>query len=184
MSVCSLNYIPKRLHFTDERVYIETFNLSDVLYRRVPQSALENPFGSISLTDLSHNIGITNKIEVSKEKDVLYSILEEEVVEIYDQEVIALEVISLNEENKYDKTFHCPKREELKVRALLAHDPIPCMYPHAVICFFIYRNENEVEVTMENYRKTLGHNSYKHLRTKLRHELTKMIVRKEISYRN
>lgn len=185
MPDCLLSYIPERLTNSDDRKNIDEFHLSDILYRRVTDKLLENPFGTISLVDLSHNIGVCGDEEISKKRDVLFSIREDEDFQAYNQEVISLKIISLNDQKRYDKLFPCSKRADLKVRVLLSHAPVPCMYPHAVFRFFIFDAENrEVEVTFLNYEKTLGKKKrYKYLRTELRQELAKMIIRKEISYK-
>lgn len=83
MSCCKLDYIPERLKTQDDSPTYDIFALEDILYRRVTQSQVDDPFGNISLTDLSHNIGTILGNEISKSKDVLYSILIEEDFEIY-----------------------------------------------------------------------------------------------------
>lgn len=185
MVFCNLEYIPKRLHHSDERKIIDTFYVSDILYRRVSDKFLDNPYSAVTLSDLSHNIGINNQIEISKKSDVLFSILEGEDFEVYDSfKVLALKVISIDENNHYDKVFNCEKNTNLKVRLLLSHDPVCCMYPHCVFRFYIYNDDDhEIEVTYENYSSTLGDKKkYKYLRDKLRHELSLMIIREAISY--
>lgn len=179
---CDLAYIPERLHFTEDRPLIDAYAVDDILYRRAKEHEVANPFGAISLVDLSHNIGTNIGYELSKMSDVLFSILEEEKEEVYDQQVVALKIISLNDIGRYDKIFACDRRPELKVRTLLLHDPVCCMYPHAVFSFFVYNEFNEeIEVSYKNWGETLGQKMYKHIRTKLRHELSKMIIREVIS---
>lgn len=185
MSCCNLEYIPERLHTSEDRDIIDVFYVSDTLYRRASDQILENPYASVTLSDLSHNIGINNNVELSKKSDVLYSILEEKDIQVYDLNVVTLKIISLNDNNQYDKTFVCAKNEGLKVRLLLSHSPVCCMYPHCVFRFFVYNDEgNEVEVSIENSLKTLKLNKYKYLRDRLRHELSLMIIREAISYDN
>lgn len=181
---CDLTYIPERLHNTADRALIESYAVDDILYRRAKEQEVSNPFASISLTDLSHNIGTNKSIELSKMSDVLFSIIAEEETEVYTQQVVALKIISLNDLGKYDKLFECEINKELRVRAILEHAPACCMYPHAVFQFFIYSEGIEVEVLFKNYKQTLGTKNYKYLRDKLRHELSKMIIREIISQEN
>ncbi len=185
MNCCNLKYIPERLHYKNDSVIIESFFIKDTLFRRITEELKDNPF-NVSLTDLSHNIGVNNTIEISKSKDVLFSLKEDEHKEVYENQFpIKLEIISLNETNGYNKILICDKKENLKVRILLKHDPICCMYPHCVFQFFIYDDEDcEIEVTFSNYKTTIGHNKYKYLRDKIRQELGSMIIKEEISYKD
>jgi hypothetical protein len=184
MSCCTLDYIPERLKTQDDSLTYDIFALEDILYRRVTQSQVDDPFGNISLTDLSHNIGTILGNEISKSKDVLYSILIEEDFEIYlDYRPLELKIISLNENDCYDKVFVCEKNENNKVRIKLQHAPVCCMYPHCVFQFFIIEADStETEVTFDNYKVTLGSKPFKYLRNILRQELSLMIIRKEISF--
>lgn len=182
MEKCSLTHIPERLHYTTDKAIISDFYVGDVLYRRVSEESLENPFVSISLIDLSHNIGTNNKTEYSQDSDVLFSIIESNQFHSYpNQYPIPLQIISVNDENKYDKIFECSVNNQLKTRIRLVHDPIKCMYPHCVFQFFNFDGEEEIEITFENYKTTLGHNRYRRIRTLLRQELALMIMRKSIS---
>ena len=185
MSCCNLKYIPERLHYKNDSLIIESFFVKDTLFRRIKEDLKINPF-NVSLTDLSHNIGVNNTVEISKSKDVLFCLKEDDLEEVYFNEFpIQLEIISLNENNNYDKNLVCDKNKSLKVRILLKHDPICCMYPHCVFQFFIYDAENcEIEVTFSNYKTTIGHNKYKYLRDKIRQELGSMIIKEEISYQD
>ena len=179
---CELTYIPERLHFTEDKNLINSYAVDDILYRRAKENEVVNPFASISLIDLSHNIGTNIGEEISKMSDVLFSILDDEEEENYDLQVVSLKIISLNEESKYDKLFFCDKDHNLRVRAHLSHKPVCCMYPHAVFQFFVHNDQNnEIEVSFDNYKDTLGSKKFKHLRDKLRHELSQMIIREVIS---
>lgn len=183
MGYCNLEYIPKRLHNRDDLQLISHFYLKDILYRRIKKDIKDNPYGKVSLSDLSHNIGINNSIELSKSKDVLFSTIDNSEFQIYEDHLpIKLEIISLNTNNQYDKIFRCKKNSELKVRCFLKHDPVACMYPHCVFQYYVYNEEEEIEVTFDNYKKTLGHKRYKYLRAALRQELALMIVRQSISF--
>lgn len=177
---CNLNYIPERLHHTDDRAKITTYQLNDIIYRRVNRDILTY-YGNISLYDLSHNIGTNNGEIISYESDVLFSIREDEDVQSYDDKiVISLSIVSLTENNTYDKVFHC-EQNQVKARCLLDHDPVSCMHPHSVFRFFVIEDDGETEVTADNYKKTLGHKKYKHVRDDMRVEITGMIIKQEIS---
>ena len=184
MSCCQLDYIPERLKTQDDSPIYNRFSLEDILYRRVTQKQVDDPFGNISLTDLSHNIGTVLGNEVSKSKDVLYSILAEEDFEIYSEfRPLELKIISLNENECYDKIFVCEKNNNTKVRIRLQHAPVCCMHPHCVFQFFVIDGDNpETEVTFDNYKVTLGSKPFKYLRNILRQELSLMIIRKAISF--
>jgi hypothetical protein len=184
MSCCNLDYIPDRLKLKDDSAIYETFALDDIIYRRVNDDTIDNPYATISLTDLSHNIGTNFGNEVSKSKDVLFSILEDDGIDIYqDFKPLKLKIISLSESDNYDKFFVCDKSPELRVRVKLQHDPVCCMHPHCVFQFFTYNeNEAEIEVSFTNYKETIGAKKYKYLRDKIRQEFALMIVREEISY--
>lgn len=184
MSCCELDYIPDRLKSTETSPSYNEFAVNDILYRRVTDLQLENPYGTIKFADLSHNIGTNLGKEVSKSKDVLYSILEDEDFEMYEGKIpLELKVVSLDDEGNYNKVFTCDKNEGKVVRVKLLHTPECCMHPHCVFQFFIIDSDgNEIEVTFDDYKKTLGSNSFKFLRDKLRHEFSLMIVRKEISF--
>lgn len=183
MTPCDLSYIPDRLHYTNGKRIIDEFFVNDILYRRVTQKMLENPFNNITLSDLSHNLGTNNGNQISKLKDVLYSINKEEEESVYTQPVITLRIISVNEQNEYNKVFENPKNSDIKIRIKLTHKPVACMYPHVVFQFFM-TTQTEKEVTFDNYSHTLGHRRNKQLRTIVRHELASMITKRVISQDN
>jgi len=117
--------------------------------------------------------------------DVLYSIKEEEDFQKYSQGVISLKFISLNDQDTYDKIYTDTKNDQLRVRIRFLHDPVECMYPHCVFQFFVFDTQDHegMEVTLHNYNRTLGKNKFRRLRTRLRQELAKMIIRESISYK-
>ncbi len=185
MEGCLLDYIPERLHWKEGREIIQSWAINDILYRRTKKSLLENPFASISLVDLSHNIGTNHGIKISEKEDVLYNIKEEEELIKYSQEVIGLKIITLNKRNTYDKFYTDIKNDHLRVRIRIVHDPVKCMYPHCVFQFFIFDEVNQegIEITFDNYKRNLGKKKFSRLRTSLRQELAKMIIRESISYK-
>lgn len=172
MPNCELHYIPKRLHWEDKPI-LNLFDIGDYIYRRAQSDKLETPFKSISLREISSNIGTCNLIEISKPEDVLLNIDINNQFETYENyETYTLEIKELLG-NVYIKEFYT---EHHKFIVKLIHDPLPCMYCHCV--FRIWFN-NEI-VTKTNYESTLGKKKFRKIRTKIRQELGSMIRRKEI----
>ena len=176
--MCDLEYIPERLH-SNNRPYLDEFSIGDVLYRRCSVSIEDSPYARISLVDLSHNIGTCRQTQISIDSDVLYSISIEEDFECYPQKIpLRLEIKTLDGNGHYDKDFPDPynQNNDQVCNMKLAHDPIPCMYPH---CEFRLTFEDEL-VRYANYKQTLGRKSARNIRTSIRTELAKMIIRREI----
>ena len=173
---CTLQYIPERLHNNIDREIISKYSVGDIIYRRSSERELNNPFASISLYEISNNIGSNCLKIISLEKDVLYNILKDNRFETYDDKVVCtLKIKSLNEDYQYFKVFNVEKNQiKYKCTLALIHDPIPCMYPH---CLFRIILNNEV-VVKDNYNDTLKR--IKELRTKIRHELATMVYRRSI----
>lgn len=175
MKKCSLTYIPKRLHW-DNKPTIEEFEVGDIVYRRCKKEELENPYTSLSLTELSHNLGTSKNIEISKEKDTLFSIIESEDIEVYNLEICTLTIKSLNHLNSYTKKFEENKNGKIYIAKMdFLHDPVSCMYPHCIFRIWL----NDVVITFQNYKTTLK--TTNKIRTEIRQELGSMIRRKEIS---
>lgn len=173
--VCTLTYIPDRLHSTNKQP-ITQFSVGEFLFRRCKPEELANPFAAISLTELSHNRSGLREQALSLPDDVLFNILENDPVEIYELEVCPLEIIDLNESNQYSKFFEEEKNgERIIVRMDLLHDPAPCMYPHCIFRIWV----GDIVVNFDNYKASLGR--YNQIRTKIREELASMIVTKNIS---
>ncbi len=174
MEACTLPYIPERLH-TNNRLVIEDFSIGEFLFRRCKPDHLDNPFASISLVDLSHNRGGSDGM-LSLPSDVLFNIRVDEDTEIYqDHEVVALEIISLNQENRYNKYFTQKKDgTEIIARMEILHDPEPCMFPHCIFRIWI----GDDLVTYDNYNSTLK--KLTEIRNKIREELSSMRVKKVI----
>lgn len=176
MEPCQLLYIPTRLH-ASEREPIEVFSIGENLFRRCDPKDLENPFASITLTELSHNRRGNDGYVLCEPNDVLFNIKAENGFETYDNaEVCTLEIIGLNPDGKYIKEFDQIKNGEfITARMELLHDPEPCMFPHCVFRIWI----GDVIVTYDNYGDTLDR--YKQIRTKIREELAHMMVTKKIN---
>jgi len=172
MVACTLQYIPEILH-TNDRQPIEVFTVGEFMYRRCKPEYLDNPFGNINLTELSHNrSGFGDQI-LSDENDVLYSIKIYEEIEIYnDQQISTLEIISLNQENKYCKIFEQMKDgNKIIARMDILHDPEPCMLPHCIFRIWV----GDDKITSDNYKVTLK--KFNEIRNKIREELTSMIIK-------
>ena len=178
MPGCNLDYIPDRLHW-NAKPLITQFAVGDLIYRRIAPDEFENPFASVSLTDLSHNIGINQGNELSIEDDVLLSISEMDEIKYYKGKcTCTLEIKSLNTDNCYLKpfAFRNNNNDLFDATMELVHKPEECMYPHCVFKITM----NNVEVTFTNYRQTLGQKKLAKLRTLIREELVAMIRRKAI----
>ena len=179
MNKCGLTYIPNHLHWDDKPI-IDEFEVGDVVYHRCSPDKLANPYLSISLTELSHNLGTNKGDFISNENDVLFSIKEEEPFQSYEGKAICvLEIKDLNTNNKYHKTFEGEKLGKKHIGEIaFLHEPDSCMYPHCVFRIWL----DGVLVNYENYKETLG--NVKNVRTLLKDEFTKMIRRREISQKD
>jgi len=178
---CTLNYIPQRL-LPNGRQNLPTFELGERLYRRCKNEAeLTDPFSNISLVDISVNrSGFNNCLSVLS--DVLYNTHPKEGLtnEIFDLPVAELMIEQLDEVGKYVKEFEGSKLDannqstSIKVRLELKHKLHECNYPH---CAFEF-HYNGIEVTMANYKETLGHKSggVQKIRTLCKHELSRIIL--------
>lgn len=191
---CQIPYIPTRLH-TGSRVGISNFELGELIYRRLPERIISNPFG-ISLADISVNRkGLSSEPPLCEREDVLYNTTpEKKPGERIDEAIITLIIKRLTPELVY-KFISRPDPKVLPPNAPvhpnrltqeeidntvcvmeLIHKPIPCNYSH---CAFEIRLNGE-EVTMDNYNQTLGLKKYSEVRDKLRIELVEMILTEEI----
>ncbi len=174
MCDCCIKHIPTRLHSKD-KLQIDLFEDGELLYRRCSAKLLENPYATISLTELSHNrSGHKNEI-ISNRDDVLYNIVSEtpERYSTYENgekiEVCVLKVKNPDNTIQYIKHFG-------DYELMLLHDPVPCMYPH---CIFRIAHLG-TKVTFENYKDTLKKDKIE--RNQIRHELSGMIIREEIEF--
>lgn len=170
MGRCDLGYIPERLHW-DEKSEIDVFQIGDLIYRRCKPEELDNPFGTISLREISNNIGTSMGVEISQQNDVMYNIDPNEQNEVYDGQTPCVLVIKELDGNQYYKSF---KEGENICDLRLLHDPLSCMYPHCNFSIWL----NREKVTKENYDTTLKKN--KKLRYQIRQDLALMVRRREI----
>lgn len=148
MCSCLLHYIPERLHW-NEKPIINSFQIGDLIFRRCKPEELDNPFGKISLREISNNVGTALEVEISKQDDVLYNIDPEDENEIYEgQTSCILEFKELNG-SQYNKTYI---EDSIECSLRLLHDPLPCMYAHCNFSIWL----NKEKVTKENYDHTLN----------------------------
>ena len=176
MENCNLKYIPDRLH-TNNRPIIRKFNLGHLLYHRAKPEDVENPYKRVTIAELSHNLGGDPHNPLSQPQDVLFSVKNDEVVEKYeDREICTLKIISLNDENHYDKEFSQEKNgHNATGRIKLIHKPVPCMYPHCTFRVWL----NGTIVTYDNYKQTLK--KWNKIRTELKEELASMMIQRVVS---
>lgn len=182
---CSLSYIPRRLH-SNGRPDIPDFFIGELLFRRCPPEIKDDPFGKISLIDLSVNRSGKSGSPISFPKDVLLNFAPTEKtagVEQFNEEIVALELKEVNHHKTYVKS-RIIQREITKGKnksidahsccICLKHKKIECNYSHCT--FEVYFDG--VEQTFENYSKSLGkHNS---LKTWCKNEIAKMIIKEEV----
>lgn len=143
------------------------------MYRRCKPEEKENPFGHISLVDLSVNRQGTTEL-LSEAKDVLLntSPTEKKPQQRFSElAIVTLEIKELAGCGTYDKAELIGENFCI---IYLVHRPEPCNYAHAA--FEIYYNGREV--TFNNYKKTLGKNNK--LRTWCKQQLANMIVKEEV----
>jgi len=172
---CQLRYIPINLHYESKSIIFE-FEIGEFLYRRCKPEELENPFQSISITELSHNRSGDAKNPLCAENDVLYNISNDENERYINRVVCTLEIKSLNENKGYKKTYSQQKNDKKYFCSMeLIHEPDPFMYPHCVFRISI----NDETITYENYDSTIK--KLNQIRNQLKDELASMILRKQIS---
>lgn len=177
MAICNLKHVPENLH-TNNRQPIEIFMVGEYMYRRCNKEDIDNPFKSISLTELSHNRSGFGDNILSNPEDVLYNIKEGASAPFYEDQVICkLKIVSLSDENKYKKKFSQIKNEiQVDAYMELLHQPEPCMFPHCVFRIWV----GHVIVTYDNYKELL--NNLQQIKTQIRQELVSMIVTSKISH--
>ena len=116
-------------------------------------------------------------------KDVLFntSPTDKKPQEIFDMSIACLEIKELVK-GTYHKELIEPEGGNLnnlnysKCVIKLKHKPINCNYSHGAFEFYF----NDVELTFKNYETTLGSKANKKLRTKCKHEMSKMVIKQEV----
>lgn len=181
---CALNYIPIHL-VRNGRKNLDKFFLGEFLYYRCEEAVKLNPFDKISLIDLSHNRSGTWFNFLSVPEDVLYN-----TNPLKPEKKINLSIACLKIEELVDNTYIKEIKEppdnpatplipdQLVCIIKLKHKPIECNYSHCAFEFYY----NGVEVTLKNSNATLGHKSSKptKLRTRCKHEISKMIIKEVV----
>lgn len=182
MEPCNIPYIPEKLHSND-KAEVQVFFVGELLFRRCQEGEIENPFEKISLYDLSVNRS-GREGEFSIEEDVLWNLMPEKVNgERIDASVARLVIKELTEDGQYYQTLsHQYQNQEqtvlLECVIELLHDKLPCNYAHCIFQFTF----NGTKVERDNYKETLGRKgtAMSELRTRCKHEISKMILRREV----
>lgn len=172
---CFLKHLPENLH-QKGRKRCNRFYLNEEIYRRCPTHLLENPFASITLSDISLNRqGKPFKTPMSYSDDVLFNTANRvgNNVPKFQDSIVILRIRRLLKNGSFRKTLS-DNRDVLIMD--LKHDPLPCNYSHTVFELVL----NSVVVTYSNYKETLGKKVYKRLREDCRLQIAKMIIRREI----
>lgn len=173
MQLCTLTYIPQRLHSLGKEV-VEEFYIGEELYYRCNIEECIKPYQKLNkLYDISHNRNFNNSKDYPKD-DVLFDITPNTTQEIIPNKHINVSVIkSLSINNTFEKSIQSENDSTMIVYIKLMHDPLPCMYSHCVFQISI----NEIIITNDNFSNTLGRKNIpsKNLRRDIRHELTSII---------
>ena len=174
--ICSLEYIPPRLH-TNDRNIIDRFQVGEQLYYRCKGLSCTKPYDNISLYDISHNRNFSDP-EKYPTSDVLFNIIEDNDFQQYDMDTVPLIIRELKEEITFSKEFVSHSNPDIRASLTLKHKPVPCMYTHAVMEIIL----NDVIVTKENYKSTIGRSGaiYKNLRRDIRQELSSILQTKNL----
>jgi len=169
---CTLDYIPKHLH-ANEKPVVKEFSIGEKLYYRCKPNDLKRPYDKISLYDISHNRNF-NDASLFSEKDVLYNIIEDDEVQLYENlNIVTLKIIELQGRYTHIKEITSINDSSVKALIVLKHSPVPCMYPHSVFEISV----NDEVVDKSNYKQLLNkkNQTYKNLRSDIRQELTSII---------
>ncbi len=179
---CELTYIPTNL-LRFGRNDFNKFYIGEYLYFRCKEEVKNNPFDAISLVDLSHNrsgrwfniFSIPNDVLLNTNPTI------EKPEEKFDLSIACLEIKELINRT-YVKELREPEvsggeiLSQTKCVIQLKHKPINCNYSHCAFEFYF----NDEEVTFKNYGTTLGSKANKKLRTRCKHEISKMIIKEEV----
>lgn len=154
VNICDLEHIPARLHHND-RPILNTFYIDEEVYRRSKKEALEYPFASITLADISVNRQGNPLSPLSLEDDVLFNTVTNNGKDVpkYEQGYVVLKIKELLADQSFRKDFSDVDKEgnPVLLELHLKHSPVACNYVHCVF-ELIY---NGIVVTMENYKQTL-----------------------------
>ncbi len=171
---CFLEHIPKNLHRRGRKL-CKKFYLHEEIYRRCPTHLIDNPFATITLSDVSLNRQGNPRKSICQPDDVLFNVVDStgHNVPKYNESVIILKIKRLLKNKTYKKVLTYNGNTLIMY---LKHSPEPCNYSHTVFEFVL----NDSIVTFDNYNNGLKKNAYKRLRDDCRLEISKMIIRHEI----
>lgn len=173
---CINTNVPRRVQW-NERSVINSFSSSEKIFRRCKPELIQDPFGKLSLYDLSHNRSGLSFGVLSKEKDVFLDYSSADSTSFDNENLILLSIdIFLNNQNNLTKTIFSQKDNSKTASLILSHKPVPCNFYHTCIEFKL----NQTLVTKVNYKSTLGKRSNKILRDQCRHELADIIFKRKI----
>lgn len=182
--LCTLTHVPTRLHW-DGYFKKNNFFHDEKLYWRIKKENTDNPFGTITLTEVSVNrSGISPNI-LSEPQDVFINITGEGEPFYKEFDVIELGIKKIELDKKPQKEYHFPEIKtenvpQISVMLQLIHDPLPCNIAHSMFRFIF---DKEI-VTFDNYKTGFGGNGklLKRLRQICRDEIHKMIIRRIVDF--
>ena len=184
--LCILPHVPTRLYW-DGYFKKNNFFHDEKLYWRIKKENTENPFGTITLTDISVNrSGISPQI-LSEPQDVFINITGEGEPIYKEFDVIELSIKKIELDRKPQKLYQFPEImtenvSQVSVILQLIHDPLPCNNAHSMFRFIF---DKEI-VTFDNYKTSFGGNGkpLKRLRQICRDDIHKMIIRRIVDFDN
>jgi hypothetical protein len=174
VNICELPHIPERLH-RKERPVLEEFFIEEELYWRCDPE-IDLPYQSISLVDVSHNRQGKEDNPFSIPSDVLWNTDKNKNFEKYEYDIIPLKIKELLDGRYFKEFKEIINDEEVSVVIHLIHDPITCNYAHSIFRF----TYNNITVTFENYKQTLGHKRARTLRNLCKLEIQAIIIPREL----
>ena len=186
MKPCSNSLIPERLH-TNDKPEVQNFDVGDNVYRRCNDAWIDDPFGQVSLYDLSLNRATLAGETVSLPDDVLLNIEAESQDNLYYKEAtITLTIMEVDAAigsyykllSSQSDTLSDGTVRDHELSILLKHDCLACNYAHCVIEL---RYDGEV-VNKDNYSALLGKKkgAAKRLRNAARIEIEAMITYRQL----
>ena len=182
--LCNLAHVPARLHW-DGHFKEDKFFHDEKLYWRIKKENKENPFGSITLTDISVNRSGISPQYWSEPQDALINITGEGTPIYQGLDVIELSIKKIQLDKEPQKIYQYPETQnenipQIAVILQLIHDPLDCNKAHSMFRFIF---DNNI-VTFDNYKSGFGGSakSLKRLRQICRDEIHKMIIRRIVDF--
>jgi hypothetical protein len=182
--LCHLPHVPIRLQW-DGHFKEDNFFHDEKLYWRIKKEIKDNPFGAITLTDISVNrSGISPQI-LSEPQDVFINITGEGEPFYKEFDVIELSIKKIELDKEPQKVYQFPEIIDenmipISVILQLIHDPIPCNNAHSMFRFLFNGNI----VTFDNYKMGFGNKLLKNHRKACRDDIAKMIIRRIVDFDN